>query len=424
MCIRDSLYAQLEANRKKGELKAKEKTLVDMIKKPKRSKEDEYAKAQSIVMDRKFVRASEILMRYCEFLKDRSLLISQSQDDFSRIADLLPYLESVLWASKFMNLQPLSEFQNLIIRHFGPQIIESADSGVRVDQELKKCIKTLTPNPIEMNEYFLDFCERNSIDLCFFNQAGHNISNTPPPAFPPSLPPGGPNSGSRMPQNYDFFSQPPTMTSMAYPVQPPSQYIPQPTVWPPKSTETPPFSGGTVSYLGPQDQNQRQAADAQAPYFQTPNRVSPSAKDVFPSITPGSLPPPPNYFADDQNQGVSPAKGLRTNIPGFNVATQTSQRKVDKENEPPTHIMPEASKYQNMIPTQQVQASQYNNELNEIEERIRRMREGGFQDFQVFWQIFYHIPWESWFYLLSTVQCILKYNACLLYTSPSPRDQA
>jgi len=68
---------------------------------------DELHKASSIVSDMKYINGCNIVIRYCNIIKDRSLLICESVGKPDNIKELLPFIESVIWAAKHLNLNAL-----------------------------------------------------------------------------------------------------------------------------------------------------------------------------------------------------------------------------------------------------------------------------------------------------------------------------
>ena len=74
-CIKVKAHLELQRDRRKNEVINKEKLLCQMINNPTRNKMDESCKVSSIVSDEMFIDGCEIVIRYCEILKDRSIII-------------------------------------------------------------------------------------------------------------------------------------------------------------------------------------------------------------------------------------------------------------------------------------------------------------------------------------------------------------
>ena len=60
------------------------------------------------------------------------LLIS----DPSKINDLLPFIESIVWGSKNLNLDCIKELETFLYQSFGPEIFELLSKGANVQAEV------------------------------------------------------------------------------------------------------------------------------------------------------------------------------------------------------------------------------------------------------------------------------------------------
>eukprot|EP00331_Platyophrya_macrostoma_P031977 CAMPEP_0176439060 /NCGR_PEP_ID=MMETSP0127-20121128/19696_1 /TAXON_ID=938130 /ORGANISM="Platyophrya macrostoma, Strain WH" /LENGTH=385 /DNA_ID=CAMNT_0017823213 /DNA_START=177 /DNA_END=1334 /DNA_ORIENTATION=+ len=149
-----------------------------MIAQPKlqRNKESEFAKASAIVSDVKTVKAQDAVMRYSEIIKDRALVIEMSKGDPAKINDLLPYIESIVWGSKNLNLDCVKELEQFIYNAFGPGVYENLLKGANVQAEIKECFDSILPSEKEVKKYMIEFCRKNSIEIELMNEIGHNIS--------------------------------------------------------------------------------------------------------------------------------------------------------------------------------------------------------------------------------------------------------
>jgi len=76
--------AQLNKDRRKGQQNTREKELLALVREPtnKRSKDNEYAKAQALANDVKNISAHECVMRYADIIKDNQTVISLSKGYF------------------------------------------------------------------------------------------------------------------------------------------------------------------------------------------------------------------------------------------------------------------------------------------------------------------------------------------------------
>jgi len=92
-----------------------------------------------------------------------------------KIQELVPFVESLLWGCQKLNLNCLDKFTFFLNKAFGPACVGELSKGAFVLPEIKECFITLNPSDVETKRYFLDFINRNSIDLELLNIMGHNI---------------------------------------------------------------------------------------------------------------------------------------------------------------------------------------------------------------------------------------------------------
>jgi hypothetical protein len=94
-----------------------------MLTNPTSSKVDEIHKASSIVTDMKYINGCNIVIRFCDILKDRSMHICESKGNPKAIEELLPFIESIIWSTNRFNLNCLKEFTGIMVSFFGPQAL-------------------------------------------------------------------------------------------------------------------------------------------------------------------------------------------------------------------------------------------------------------------------------------------------------------
>lgn len=175
-CIKVRSYLELQRDRRQNAANGKEKFLIQMFNSPTRSKQDEIQKASSIITDLNYVKASNIIIRFCDILKDNSLRVMEAKGHSAKIENLLPYIESVCWSSKPLNLSCIVEFQSQMIYFFGADITESIQKSSKVDPDLKACFKDLLPTPLQINDYMVAFANRIGLPLSQINAAGHEFA--------------------------------------------------------------------------------------------------------------------------------------------------------------------------------------------------------------------------------------------------------
>lgn len=77
----------------------------------------------------------------------------------------MPYIESIIWSTKPLNLAILSEFNSAMGDYFGQKIYDDVKKSEKVDKELKECFKDLLPKPEDINTYFIQFSNRTGMTL-------------------------------------------------------------------------------------------------------------------------------------------------------------------------------------------------------------------------------------------------------------------
>lgn len=92
-----------------------------MINHSSRSMVEEKHKAASIVSDISFIDACNIVIRCCDILKDRSMHVCESRGNPDAVKELIPFVQSVVWAKKQLNLDCLQDFSNQMMNFFGSE---------------------------------------------------------------------------------------------------------------------------------------------------------------------------------------------------------------------------------------------------------------------------------------------------------------
>lgn len=192
-CIKVRSYLELQRDRRQNSANSKEKALIQMFNSPTRSKQDEIQKASSIITDLNFVKACNIVIRFCDILKENSLRVIEAKGQPAKIENLMPYIESICWSSKPLNLSCIVEFQSQMVYFFGSDLNESIQKTTKVDPDLKDCFKDLLPTPIQINDYMVGFSTRIAFPLSQINAAGHEFA------------PGGGASYGGPPPNYGGY---------------------------------------------------------------------------------------------------------------------------------------------------------------------------------------------------------------------------
>jgi len=200
--------AQLNKDRRKGQQNAREKELLALVREPtnKRSKDNEYAKAQALANDVKNISAHECVMRYADIIKDNQTVISLSKGDTNKIQDLIPYVESLIWGCHKLNIQCIDQFENFLLASFGPETQAQLLEFKQVTPELQAQFDSILPSEREVKLYLIDFCNRNGITLETMQEVGHSLSPTELSDLPePSTKPPHDNQQPQNPYNPGNF---------------------------------------------------------------------------------------------------------------------------------------------------------------------------------------------------------------------------
>ncbi|CAD8145488.1 unnamed protein product [Paramecium pentaurelia] len=175
-CLKVKGYVELNRDRRTNQALLKEKALNEMMRSPTRIMVEEYQKFQQLVLDARFLETCSIVLRYCDIVKDQSIRIFKCGGDPSKIADIMPYLETILFAADNLNLEQVMEFKDLMIFYFGPGFNDTSKL-LNVDQNLKQLYRTPLPDAYEVNEFALKFAEKYGFSEEQLNASGHQFSS-------------------------------------------------------------------------------------------------------------------------------------------------------------------------------------------------------------------------------------------------------
>ena len=79
------------------------------------------------------------------------------------------FIESIIWSTKPLNLNCLKEFTGLMMMFFNQETILNVENSPRVDTELKKCLSSALPTPLEINFYICGLSSKTGIPLTTIN---------------------------------------------------------------------------------------------------------------------------------------------------------------------------------------------------------------------------------------------------------------
>lgn len=152
-----------------------EKALAGLVNGSTRNKQEELLLSEKIINDLKYIQACSTLMAYANTLKNFAGMIAESEGQAARLQELMVYIYSIMYASKFLGLFSLDEFRQLMMNFFGTDAVPvSIDL---VDPKIEQAFR-VKPTPYEVNTYFLEMGNRNHISLEKINEI-HQFSNNP-----------------------------------------------------------------------------------------------------------------------------------------------------------------------------------------------------------------------------------------------------
>lgn len=200
-----------------------------------------------------------------------------------KISHLMPYIESVCWASKPLNLTCIAEFQYQMMDFFGRDISESIQKSTKLDPDLKACFKDLLPTPIEINDYFVFLSERTGISLQVINAVGTEYAKRGAEGQVNNFQGPGPNDFPGFGNNQG----PPFGGGGGYPVQPVS--------YPPAQPENQFPSFGQGGYPPQGGYPQSQGGYPPQGGFGQPSQGYPPSQGGYPPQNQGGFPQQPYY---------------------------------------------------------------------------------------------------------------------------------
>ncbi|CAD8146392.1 unnamed protein product [Paramecium octaurelia] len=175
-CLKVKGYVELNRDRRTNQALMKEKALNEMLRSPTRIMAEEYQKFQQLVLDVRFLETCNTVVRYCDIVKDQSIRIFKCGGDPSKIADIMPYIETIVFAADNLNLEQVMEFKDLMIFYFGPGFNDT-NRLLNVDQKIKQLYRTPLPDAYEVNEFAIKFAEKYGFSEEQLNSSGHQFSS-------------------------------------------------------------------------------------------------------------------------------------------------------------------------------------------------------------------------------------------------------
>lgn len=166
--VSDKVFHHLTLNRdrKINELANKERALRDAIIAGKKKYEDAMIDLISIVNIFKYITAANFVLRYAKIIKDHSLQIclESKKKNSQSLVELAPYFQGIIWSAGKLNLTYIQEFNQMLYKHFQPNLYQQIVKFDKLDKELVRCFNSLEPSNEEINQYLLKFISRYQIE--------------------------------------------------------------------------------------------------------------------------------------------------------------------------------------------------------------------------------------------------------------------
>ena len=199
VCDKVYQYLLLNRGRKIDQMALKERAIKEKLQNGKYLYGDCLFDVSSIVTYFNWIRASKIVMRNVNFLKERSIQVvaAANERNSEKIAPLMKYIQSVIWSSERLNLKVINEFNYMIQCYFGNEFARLAMEGKGVDQELIACFEHMEPTPMEVGNYLRTMFQRyNFTHIDLEKELPPKFRKASPPPPPPSQPNFGGNGGN------------------------------------------------------------------------------------------------------------------------------------------------------------------------------------------------------------------------------------
>jgi hypothetical protein len=209
VCDKVYQYLMLHRGRKIDELALKERAVKEKLANKKKLYGDCLFDVSSIVSLLNWILAAKIVMRNVQFIKERSIQIASAANERNseKIAPLIKYIQSVIWASDRLNLNQIKEFTYMIGAFFGGEFIKLAREGHGIDPELANCFKFVEPTKPQVGDYLRNMLKRYGFDQIDLEKELPPSYRQPSNQQAPPPPSPAPNNGDF---KFDYNQNPPS----------------------------------------------------------------------------------------------------------------------------------------------------------------------------------------------------------------------
>lgn len=165
----------LARDRKLNEIALKEQELRTAMTIGWKTDKDVFFDIVDLVNSVKHVKAITIITSHCPLLRNNSMRIVDAlkSNKLSKISDLEPILQNLIWTSVRLDLVCLHEFTNFVKNNFGAGILKEIQRFDKIHKELLECFSKAEPDPVEIIVYLEAFTERQQISQLIADHKSH-----------------------------------------------------------------------------------------------------------------------------------------------------------------------------------------------------------------------------------------------------------
>lgn len=130
------LHVENQMVRRIEQLKKHEKGIYDLLNSGNYPPESIRTKSVASINHLKFINGCKIVGNCLQQLKEHSELLEKAQTQHSLIDQFTPYINSIIWSTKPLQLDSLKTFNSMISKFFKKEAIMEAMQGKMVDNRV------------------------------------------------------------------------------------------------------------------------------------------------------------------------------------------------------------------------------------------------------------------------------------------------
>lgn len=134
------LHVENQMIRRIEQLKKHEKSIFSLLNSGNYPPESIRTKSVSSINHLKFINGCKIVGNCLQQLKEHSEVLESAQKNPALIQQFTPSINSIIWATKPLQLDSLKQFNSMITKFFNKQAIMEAKQGKMVDRRVRLII--------------------------------------------------------------------------------------------------------------------------------------------------------------------------------------------------------------------------------------------------------------------------------------------